>query len=692
MSPSIAAGSTALIMSCSVSPAIATAVSASISTPVFAVTATGRGDRRWMPRLELELDRHRVERQQVRERDQLARALRPRDAGDARGREHVGLRQPVGPHERDDLGGRVEPAAGDRDAARDGLRADVDHARAAVVVEVAQLGHSSQVSTESPAARSTTVSGIVDEHVGCRERGDQVRPRSRDGRHPIRRRDAARAGTAAAPESTAPPHPASASRGAAPAARRARAAAARRTARSSAGCSPGCPGSRRPGCRGTSRSPAGRPAASRARRRARRGARAARAPPRGRPCEMPPLVRISSAPSAIAASSIAAERRRLVDDPALHGDDPRRRPGRRRPARRRSRRGSARGRASPPGATSSLPVLIDGDPHAGAHGDLGEAGGGQRGEVPGGEPHARGQQHRAGRRSEPASRTYSPAARGARDRDACRRRRSVSSTGTTASAPSGTGAPVMMRTAVPGRASRDRRAPPRSRRRSAAPPAQRPSPSTSAARTAKPSICELRNGGRAIGDVTSAAVTRPSASASGTGSAGRSRSGASSAATRAACSRDRRPCLSGAAISTWARRVDLDRPGVDAAGEVPRAREPVLLEQLEGARRADAVVAVHDDRGVRGRVRRAGPAVRRAGSAPSRAGRRTTPRRLAHIQQHRAGSRGCRPSRARQQLRELLGGDRARGVRLAQRGALLERSGAGRARGRGGTRSRGSCR
>ena len=40
ISPSTARGSTALIMSCRVSPAIATAVSASISTPVLAVTET----------------------------------------------------------------------------------------------------------------------------------------------------------------------------------------------------------------------------------------------------------------------------------------------------------------------------------------------------------------------------------------------------------------------------------------------------------------------------------------------------------------------------------------------------------------------------------------------------------------------------------------------------------------------------
>ena len=61
--------------------------------------------------LEAEVDRDGVERQDVRERDQLARALRPRDAGDPRGGQHVGLRQAVGPDERDHLGAwcRADP-------------------------------------------------------------------------------------------------------------------------------------------------------------------------------------------------------------------------------------------------------------------------------------------------------------------------------------------------------------------------------------------------------------------------------------------------------------------------------------------------------------------------------------------------------------------------------------------------------
>ena len=69
--------------------------------------------------------------------------------------QHVGLLQPVAAHERDDLGGRVEPALGDRDPARDGLAADVDHACAAVVVEVGERGHRTTVSTTSRRRRAT---------------------------------------------------------------------------------------------------------------------------------------------------------------------------------------------------------------------------------------------------------------------------------------------------------------------------------------------------------------------------------------------------------------------------------------------------------------------------------------------------------------------------------------------------------
>ncbi len=65
----------------------------------------------------------------------------------------------------------------------------------------------------------------------------------------------------------------------------------------------------------------------------------------------------------------------------------------------------------------------------------------------------------------------------------------ASSTGTTASAPAGTGAPVMMRTVVPGiRAAGSPGA-------AAIDPTIGRVPGSSAARTANPSIWELRNSG-----------------------------------------------------------------------------------------------------------------------------------------------------------------------------------------------------
>ena len=80
----------------------------------------------------------------------------------------------------------------------------------------------------------------------------------------------------------------------------------------------------------------------------------------------------------------------------------------------------------------------------------------------------------------------------------------VHSTGTTASAPSGSGAPVMIRTAPPGASAAGRDEP------AAASPAtgsttgaSAQAPATSAARTAKPSMEELSKPGRATGEATS---------------------------------------------------------------------------------------------------------------------------------------------------------------------------------------------
>ena len=114
------------------------------------------------------------------QRDELGRAFRPADPGDARGREHVGLRQVVGAHEAHDLGGGLEPSAGDRDPGRLRLAADVDHPGTSVAVEVAELAHSVQTVTSAPAGRSDRVGRDIDEHVGSGHPGDQVRTRAGD--------------------------------------------------------------------------------------------------------------------------------------------------------------------------------------------------------------------------------------------------------------------------------------------------------------------------------------------------------------------------------------------------------------------------------------------------------------------------------------------------------------------------------
>src|SRR5690606_9120283 len=123
--------------------------------------------------------------------------------------------------------------------------------------------------------------------------------------------------------------------------------------------------------------------------------------------------------------------------------------------------------------------------------------------------------------SDPGSRTYSPAPRprttvtvdAGPPVTPLKVTWSVSSTGTTASAPAGTGAPVMMRTAVPGSSGAGR---PGAAATSPATGSVTGTPgaaaATSSARTANPSIWELRKRGRAAGAATSRATTRPSTS------------------------------------------------------------------------------------------------------------------------------------------------------------------------------------
>ena len=112
---------------------------------------------------------------------------------------------------------------------------------------------------------------------------------------------------------------------------------------------------------------------------------------------------------------------------------------------------------------------------------------------------------------------------------------SVCSTCTIASAPAGSGAPVMIRWAVPGASGGDVRAPGRDvgghRQRR---PGRRPSPRRRPppARRSRPSR-SCRTGGRATPATSGSASTRPRARPSGTSSTG---SGPSSSATTARCS------------------------------------------------------------------------------------------------------------------------------------------------------------
>ena len=98
---------------------------------------------------------------------------------------------------------------------------------------------------------------------------------------------------------------------------------------------------------------------------------------------------------------------------------------------------------------------------------------------------------------------------------------SVSSTGTTVSAPGGIIAPVMIRSAVPGSTAASGARPagtsPRTRRTTGA---SRLASATSPARTAKPSIALLGQGGTVRAERTGSASTRPAAPARSTTSAG----------------------------------------------------------------------------------------------------------------------------------------------------------------------------
>src|ERR687885_565601 len=93
------------------------------------------------------------------ERDEVARPLRAPDAGDAGRGERVRLRQAVGGEQPYDLGRRREPPPRDRHPMRDRLGADVDHPRAALVVEVREPAHSGSTATSAPAGSTSTSAG-----------------------------------------------------------------------------------------------------------------------------------------------------------------------------------------------------------------------------------------------------------------------------------------------------------------------------------------------------------------------------------------------------------------------------------------------------------------------------------------------------------------------------------------------------
>ena len=186
-------------------------------------------------------------------------------------------------------------------------------------------------------------------------------------------------------------------------------------------------------------------------------------------------------------------------------------------------------RAGRPTATSSLPVASSATRGRRAHATVGDAGGRERTELRGPEPHA-GRNDDVARRNVAATRTNMRATAALlRAISIVLSRWTTYSRGTTASAPSGTTPPVEISIASPGR---ERRAGRAAGRRDGSTTARRPG--ASAARTANPSIAELGNGGRSTTrDGRLRHVTRPAAAATGTGSppSGRARASTSACAS-----------------------------------------------------------------------------------------------------------------------------------------------------------------
>ena len=119
-----------------------TAVSASISTPVWPATFTSAVTR--MPggiARGLEVDGRLGDGERMAERDQLVGLLGGHDAGDAGGGQHVALLGLALLDQRQRRRRHGDEAFGARGALGGGLVGDVDHARLALVVEVRELGH-----------------------------------------------------------------------------------------------------------------------------------------------------------------------------------------------------------------------------------------------------------------------------------------------------------------------------------------------------------------------------------------------------------------------------------------------------------------------------------------------------------------------------------------------------------------------
>src|SRR5690606_2551380 len=204
-----------------------------------------------------------------------------------------------------------------------------------------------------------------------------------------------------------------------------------------------------------------------------------------------------------------------------------------------------------------------------------------------------------GSTSSPRPRTCRPAATGSRTRTRAGRSVapggwSVGSPGTAASAPSGSGAPVMIGAAVPALAGGGCAVP-----AGASPTAGRATgasavaPATSSARTANPSIAEFANGGTARTAVRSSARRRPCASVTGTrrGSSGSTRpstdSWYSSTVITRVLSVDRQA------------RVDLRHPRPDAALEVRDVGVARVAQESLRLGRPPPGEAVDDDGGAR---------------------------------------------------------------------------------------------